>query len=70
MKSLYGREAIAEYLKVSRMTVYRWDKVNPLPRSTECWGDYNIKLTTKEADEWSSKNRRYRRYSWSCRNDT
>lgn len=53
-------QEIADYLGISRMQLYRWGKINPLPRFYLGYGrrDYDVDLWTPEdADKWMHKTR-------------
>ena len=60
-----NREEIAEYLRISRMTLSRWEKIVPLPLS---FGRCHVgRIESGEINAWYNKLReKYRPYnSWS-----
>lgn len=60
MDKLETREQIAGYLGVSRMQLYRWSRVNPLPVFFTGYGNWKRgqrPWTTQDADEWKEETR-------------
>jgi len=61
MKKEFGTlQEIAEYLGISRMQLYRWGKINPLPKFYLGYGrrDWDIPpWTAKDVDLWMQKTR-------------
>lgn len=49
---LHGRQSIAEFFKVSRMTLYRWEKIHPLPTSGFYSHYYDVSLNVSVLKSW------------------
>lgn len=49
---LRGRQAIADYFKVSRMTLYRWEKILPLPTEGFHLHYYDISIDISVLKSW------------------
>ncbi len=55
MERLRTREELAKHFRISRMQLYRWAKINPLPVFYTGWGRWNRgedSWTTEDADKW------------------
>lgn len=49
---IYGYEALASFLGVSRMSVHRWNKLVPVPWSCEPGWTRNRRITPQDATDW------------------
>ncbi|MBA7486813.1 hypothetical protein ES707_22374 [subsurface metagenome] len=48
----YGCATVAEYLKVSRMTLSRWEKILPIPWTNSLGVKYDSCISVTTLDKW------------------